>query len=51
MSAKSINHILFFNPQGLANTAWAYAKLAVVDEKLMHSLAAQFVSKIVETNC
>ena len=40
-----------FNPQGLANTAWAFATVGHKDERLFSTLAAAAERRIRDFNC
>jgi len=41
ISAESLPKIHDFCPQNIANTSWAYAKLAILDAELMDAISAQ----------
>ena len=50
IAAASISKIADFNPQDLANTAWAFATLQIKDEGLLGAIAAASISKIADFN-
>ena len=50
LSPAAVLHIWEFNPQDLANTAWAFATLAVEESELLEAVRPAAVCKIWEFN-
>lgn len=48
ISAAAVRTITEFSTQGLANTAWAFAVLAVVDMPLLDAIASASIRRLPE---